>query len=103
MAVAICIATGRLPLEFVDISLSLPARIKLPLAPPQTLVLNDCTFQSFPVSNLEGRHPVAVLSGDSLQLRSAGQNQRQHFRDQVSSGESAQIAIDLKLLLHVTF
>ena len=84
MATAICIVSGKLPPEIVDISLSLPARVKLPLAPPLTLVLQDCTFQPFPVSNLQGQHPVAAVSGDSLQLRSEGQVQRHFFSKQVS-------------------
>ena len=84
MAVAISVATGKLPPDFLDISLSLPARVKLPLAPPMTLVLHDCTFQPFPVSNNQGQHPLAALSGDNLQLRSKGRAQRQIFSEQVS-------------------
>ena len=85
MAVAICVASSKLPAEFVDISLSLPARVKLPLAPPLTLVLHDCTFQPFPISNLEGQHPVAAVSGDTLELHSKGQAQRQLFSEQVNT------------------
>ena len=88
IAVAMSVATERLPMEFVDLSLSLPARLKLPLAPPLTLVLSDCTFQPFPISNQQGQHPLATLSGDSLQLRSKGQAQQQIFQQQVSTCNS---------------
>lgn len=87
MAVAISVATGKLPSDFVDISLSLPARVKLPLAPPMTLVLHGCTFQPFPVSNNQGQHPLAALNGDTLELRSEGRDQQQMFSEQVLNAD----------------
>lgn len=83
MAVAICIAVQQLPSEFVEASLSLYSRMKLPLAPPLTLVLSDCRFQPFPVQASQGNSPVIGLSGESLELRSHGKAQQEAFVQEV--------------------
>ena len=84
LAVAVSVATGRLPMDFVDASLNLHARVRLPVAPSSTLVLSGCDFQPFPVQNPHGQHPLAALSGDRLDLRNNGRSQRMQFQNEVS-------------------
>ena len=71
---AVAVARGHLPPELVEASLSAPARVNLPIAPPSTLFLSASEFSPFRRS-WEGTaaSPVLRWSGPSLRLREAGQ------------------------------
>jgi hypothetical protein len=47
---AVAVACGAMSLELLQASLSLPARVATPRAPPHSLLLLDCTFFDFPVA-----------------------------------------------------
>ncbi|GAB4820186.1 hypothetical protein N2152v2_007232 [Parachlorella kessleri] len=82
VAAAVAVARGALPLELVLVSLSAPARVVLPLAPPLTLVLAGAQFAPFRES-WDGRvAPSTERTGQQLELRPGGTGLQQQFWEQ---------------------
>ena len=69
---SIAVAVGKVPLEVVEASLTVPSRTSFPLAPASTLVLAGAEFSPFRLS-WDGAAPhAAATSGDRLVLGAAG-------------------------------
>lgn len=73
---ALAVSSGHLPLQFLECALSEPARARLPLAPPETLVLVGSEFPPF-----RGPAGVPQAKGDPRRLRlgEGGLCARQNF------------------------
>jgi hypothetical protein len=56
---AIATALGLMTLDFLRASLSLPARLSVPRAPPHSLLLLDCSFFDFPNQAAPGEMSAA--------------------------------------------
>ncbi|PRW32888.1 tRNA pseudouridine synthase [Chlorella sorokiniana] len=80
---AVAVARGHLPLELLDASMATPARMNLPLAPPSTLMLMAALFSPFKRSYTGEVAAAAQWTGDTLQLREAGQAAQQAFLQEV--------------------
>lgn len=76
---AVAVGRGNLPLELLQATLSVPARVSLPLAPAATLLLVDATFMPFRKS-WDGTPAMATeSSGECLELRTQGMAARDDF------------------------
>jgi hypothetical protein len=72
---AVAVATGVFPLEFLRACMAIPTRVRLPRAPPHTLVLTNAQFD-------HARLPSGAVVPDHLppvlQLAEAGEAARQY-------------------------
>lgn len=76
---AVAVALGIFPPELLEASLSVPARINLPLAPPSTLVLTGAEFAPFRTSWDGKSAAVSQWTGERLDLREPGQLMQLRF------------------------
>eukprot|EP01023_Acetabularia_acetabulum_P030624 TRINITY_DN2879_c0_g2_i6.p1 TRINITY_DN2879_c0_g2~~TRINITY_DN2879_c0_g2_i6.p1 ORF type:complete len:467 (+),score=38.71 TRINITY_DN2879_c0_g2_i6:615-2015(+) len=84
VGMVVAVMQGMYSLDFLRASLTAPSRAILPLAPPETLVLESTTFAKF--TNTES-DPTKIekWTGEQLQLNTLGQTMQQHFQHQVLS------------------
>ena len=71
---ALAVASGHLPLQFLECALSEPARARLPLAPPETLVLVGSEFPPF-----RGPAGVPPAAESSTEEQATGDPRRLHL------------------------
>ncbi|KAL6749842.1 hypothetical protein V8C86DRAFT_2832298 [Haematococcus lacustris] len=79
---AVAVALNLIPQEVLVASLTAPARVSLPRAPPHTLLLSDCDFSEFPAQTSGGRD-LLLVTGRCLRLRQQGTERKEAFRRQV--------------------
>jgi hypothetical protein len=65
VAVALAVARGDLPAEFIDASLARPCRARTPMGPAGGLLLSGCDFYPYKVDNSKG---PAVRLGSSIEI-----------------------------------
>ncbi|PNW84649.1 hypothetical protein CHLRE_03g152950v5 [Chlamydomonas reinhardtii] len=80
---AVAVTLGLISKEVLLGSLTPPARVTLPRAPPHTLLLSDCSFGRFPAQQGPGDNDLRNITGERLSLREGGQQRKEAFRNEV--------------------
>ncbi|KAG2440173.1 hypothetical protein HXX76_004286 [Chlamydomonas incerta] len=80
---AVAVTLGLMSKELLLGSMTPPARVTLPRAPPHTLLLSDCSFGRFPSQQGPGDNDLCNVTGERLSMREGGRERKEAFRNEV--------------------